>query len=259
MNEIRPWNSDIFGATWASIYFLNFPTQATPADLNSTAPPLPWRTLRSGREFSAFDLALGIDFDIQQCLHDRLLEQQSVGQDHEPEEKIAGSALECPVPEPSPTPDFLLQLDDLCPVVPPQFSSSSSAATSSVVPPSSSDRNKLKSKARRAKARDRAQQASENPRLKGIHRTRINEAKPAYLEVWHDANGLPHTIPAWIGNRSAEDKPFIFTPPKPLPRHGETGMGGRLYSQAEVDALTGTIGFTYIAWLGLFVLTHFLH
>ncbi|KAJ7310640.1 hypothetical protein DFH08DRAFT_918250 [Mycena albidolilacea] len=28
-------------------------------------------------------------------------------------------------------------------------------------------------------------------------------------------------------------------------------MGGRLYSQAEVDALTGTIGFTYIAWLGL--------
>ncbi|KAJ7663691.1 hypothetical protein B0H14DRAFT_3539856 [Mycena olivaceomarginata] len=182
MSEIRPWNSDIF------------------ADLNSTAPPLPRRTLRSGREFSAFDLALGIDFDIQQCLHDRLLEQQSVGQDHEPEEKIAGSALECP--------SFL-----------PNSPPSSSAATSSVVPPSSSDRNKLKSKARRAKARDRAQQASENPRLKGIHRTRINEAKPAYLE--------------------------------PLPRHGETGMGGRLYSQAEVDALTGTIGFTYIAWLGL--------
>ncbi|KAJ7309175.1 hypothetical protein DFH08DRAFT_918364 [Mycena albidolilacea] len=37
--------------------------------------------------------------------------------------------------------------------------------------------------------------------------------------------------------------------PQP-PHHLNTGLGGISYTQAEVDALSGTVGFMYIAWLG---------
>lgn len=118
---------------------------------------------------------------------------------------------------------------------------------------SAKERNKLKSRARRDKKRDQAQQASVRPTRKAVHQKRMSEAKSSYLEVYHDANGLPHSIPAWIGNRGAEGLEFVF--PDGSPASGvDRGMGGKLYSQEEVDALTGTKGFAYIAWLGLYVL-----
>jgi hypothetical protein len=40
--------------------------------------------------------------------------------------------------------------------------------------------------------------------------------------------------------------------PQP-PHHLDTGLGGISYTQAEVDALSGTVGFMYIAWLGKYV------
>lgn len=120
---------------------------------------------------------------------------------------------------------------------------------------SSKERNKLKSRLRRNKKRTDAQLASQNPSQKAVHHKRVSEAKPSYLEVLYDANGLPHSIPAWIGSRTAPELQFLFDD-GPASHGGHNGTGGRQYTQAEVDALTGTRGFKYIAWLGMFVRFH---
>jgi hypothetical protein len=117
---------------------------------------------------------------------------------------------------------------------------------------SSKERNKLKSRQRRDKKRSAAQLASQNPSRKAVHVKRVSEAKPSYLEIVYDANGLPHSIPAWIGSRTAPELQFVFDH-APASQGGHNGIGGRLYTQSEVDALTGTRGFKYIGWLGMFV------
>ncbi|KAF8192035.1 hypothetical protein K438DRAFT_1965309 [Mycena galopus ATCC 62051] len=115
---------------------------------------------------------------------------------------------------------------------------------------SSKDRNKLKSRHRRNRKRADAQLASQNPSRKAVHLKRVAEAKPNYLEVIYDANGLPHSVPAWIGSRTAQELEFLFDD-APASHGGTAGIGGRQYTQAEVDALTGTLGFKYIGWLGM--------
>ena len=248
-----------------------------------TGQPLSRRSLRSGKEFSPFDLAQSLailpakDFDIEACLRMRAKEQEAMGLYDEPGEVIsATTALES------------LSLDatgsDLGPEIttdlPLGFNTCLSPAESLANPPSTLTpsssvmawktaiadptttadvRNKLKSKVRRANAREKVRQAANNPYLKGVHLKRVQKAKPAAIEVEYDAMGLPHTIPAWIGDRTAQNRKFDFGEPL-APHDGETGMGGRQYTQEEVDKLTGTEGFMYIAWLGLYVLiTSFVH
>ncbi|KAJ7820325.1 hypothetical protein B0H14DRAFT_3472402 [Mycena olivaceomarginata] len=178
------------------------------------------RHLRSGKEFSPFDLALGlsVDFDTTACLQWRISEAEA---DQEYDDEIVPIPFELPeypvphAPVELPTPS--------APVYSPLPSSLSSK-----------ERNKLKSRQRRDKKRSAAQLASQNPSQKAVHVKRVSEAKPSYLEIVYDANGLPHSIPAWIASQG-----------------GHNGIGGRLYTQSEVDALTGTRGFKYIGWLGM--------
>ncbi|KAF8133149.1 hypothetical protein K438DRAFT_2128737, partial [Mycena galopus ATCC 62051] len=70
------------------------------------------------------------------------------------------------------------------------------------------------------------------------------------LQVNFDATDLPHTQPAWIGKRTAEDggeAPHIHALP---PSSSPAGMGPQIYSQEQVDSLSGTEGFRYVPWLG---------
>ncbi|KAF8166409.1 hypothetical protein K438DRAFT_2025127 [Mycena galopus ATCC 62051] len=227
-----------------------------------SACALPCRTLRSGKEFSVFDLALAVcvDFDTPKCLQWRLSEQDHTGLAHEPEDDssldLAGLSL---VPE-------IDIVDDALPTSSPAphlgdggsgSQSSASPSTPSPCPPqplpdslSAKERNKFKSRARCNRKRDKAQQDSVRPTNKAVHQKRLSEAKSNYLEVYYDVNGLPHSVPAWVGNCSTEGLEFVF--PDGSPASGiDRGMGGKLYFQAEVDALTGTKGFAYISWLGL--------
>ncbi|KAJ7816677.1 hypothetical protein B0H14DRAFT_3475134 [Mycena olivaceomarginata] len=178
------------------------------------------RHLRSGKEFSPFDLALSlsVDFDTTACLQWRISEAEA---DQEYDDEIVPIPFELPE---SPVPHAPVELPTpSAPVYSPLPSSLSSK-----------ERNKLKSRQRRDKKRSAAQLASQNPSRKAVHVKRVSEAKPSYLEIVYDANGLPHSIPAWIASQG-----------------GHNGIGGRLYTQSEVDALTGTRGFKYIGWLGM--------
>jgi hypothetical protein len=51
-----------------------------------------------------------------------------------------------------------------------------------------------------------------------------------------------------------QDRPFEPTdaPPDPTPDSSD-GLGGIYYTQEEVDVLSGTKGFMYLRWLGLYV------
>ncbi|KAJ7741229.1 hypothetical protein B0H14DRAFT_2637858 [Mycena olivaceomarginata] len=196
---------------------------------------LPRRTLRSGKEFSAFDLALGraitpsVQFDFGVALEQRLLEQEATGlwdEDHT-EHPVD------PVDTPVDTPDS--------PPLPPSSSPSglhpaplSLASTSTL---SAKDHNKQK--------RD----SPPVPPLKAVHHKRIAQAKASALDIALDTAALPHSKPAWVGSRTAEDEPFDFEDVV-APQAEGTGLGGVSYTQEEVDALSGTQGFTYIGWLG---------
>jgi hypothetical protein len=216
------------------------------------APALPRRHLRSGKEFSPFDLGvpIKIDFDIEACLQDRVLEQKAMGSDHEAEEEVLSSSLnDLDLDPPSPV-DVLAAVDDLCPVMP--LPSSGSVDPPPAPPLSSKQRNKLKSHARRARARQQAQQSSSNPKRKTVHTDRLQQGKSSYIEVEYDANGLPHTIPAWIGSRNGQDDDSHFAEPG-TSSYPQSGMGGKSYTQEDINRLANTVGFVYICWLGLYV------
>ncbi|KAJ7763252.1 hypothetical protein B0H14DRAFT_3510661 [Mycena olivaceomarginata] len=201
---------------------------------------LPRRTLRSGKEFSAFDLALGraitppVPFDFGVSLEQRLSEQEAAGlwdEDHAEDhaEPPADTPDSPPLPPPTPSP--------------PQKPSGLHPATLSA-----KDRDKQKSKARRDKKRQQARLSAGTP-LKSVHRKHVQQAKASALDMDLDASSLPHSKPAWVGSRAAEDEPFDFEDAA-APHDGGTGLGGVSYTQEEVDALSGTRGFRYIGWLG---------
>ncbi|KAJ7697753.1 hypothetical protein B0H14DRAFT_3529203 [Mycena olivaceomarginata] len=218
------------------------------------------RTLRSGKEFSAFDLAVScaipspIPFDIGQHLKERLLEQDAAGLVDEAEHDAEDA-----------TPFWLADTPDTADA---SSSAPSTAAASPLTPsplaplspsppPTASQRSKQKFKARRAQARDKARQLSDNPLLKAVHRKRIDAAKPSALSIDVDAGALPHTKRVWTGPRPSagegvEDwgESLEDHGPQPPPYCPDTGLGGVTYAQAEVDALSGTVGFMYIPWLG---------
>jgi hypothetical protein len=123
------------------------------------------------------------------------------------------------------------------------------------IPLSAKDRNKNKSRARRDKKRDQARAASSNPTLKMVHRRCISEAQTSALELGLDATALPHSKPAWLGSRSAAEDPLGYTEPT-TPHDLSSGLGGVSYTQRQVDALSGTEGFMYVAWLGAYAPPH---
>ncbi|KAJ7839242.1 hypothetical protein B0H14DRAFT_2787596, partial [Mycena olivaceomarginata] len=168
--------------------------------------------------------------------------------DHEAEEEVLSSSLnDLDLDPPSPV-DILAAVDDLCPVMP--LPSSGSVDPPPALPLSSKQRNKLKSHARRARARQQAQQSSSNPKWKTVHTNRLQQGKSSYIEVEYDANGLPHTIPAWIGSRNSQDDDSHFAEPG-TSSYPQSGMGGKSYTQEDINRLANTVGFVYICWLGL--------
>ncbi|KAJ7119323.1 hypothetical protein C8R43DRAFT_1137018 [Mycena crocata] len=197
------------------------------------------RTLRSGKEFSSFDLAL--DFDVALCLQQRIQEQETMGLVDEEELTTPLDTLDTLPNPPS------------CASMSTTTSSPSPSTPSALAPPlaslSASERNKAKSRARRDKKRDTARAASDNPVLKTVNQKRVDDAKKSAMEIDIDATDLPHSKPAWVGSRSAGEQEFEFTEPQ-QPHDLQTGLGNASYTQEEVDALSGTKDFMYIDWLG---------
>ncbi|KAJ7120517.1 hypothetical protein C8R43DRAFT_1136893 [Mycena crocata] len=198
------------------------------------------RTLRSGKEFSEYDLGLSrailppVDFDIGNCLEQRLAEQDTCDTDEE-EDLHASDALSA-----TEQPTFAAYDDPASPASP--------------LPPaervlSAKQRNNLKSRARRDKQRVATRAASSHPYLKAVNLKRVNQAKSSALETDIDSAALPHSKPAWVGDRWAARDEFDFEEPKP-PHDLSTGLGNTMYTQDQVDALSGTEGFMYIDWLG---------
>ncbi|KAJ7337617.1 hypothetical protein DFH08DRAFT_812940 [Mycena albidolilacea] len=72
----------------------------------------------------------------------------------------------------------------------------------------------------------------------------------SYIEVEYNVNGLPHTIPTWIGGRNAQDDHSHFAEPGTL-SYPQSGMGGKSYTQEDISQLANTVDFVYICWLGL--------
>ncbi|KAJ7846840.1 hypothetical protein B0H14DRAFT_3677681 [Mycena olivaceomarginata] len=92
---------------------------------------------------------------------------------------------------------------------------------------------------------------AQDPGLKAIHREWRAAAKKNALQTDFDVIDLPHSTPSWIGKCSSEDgtqAPNVGTLPTSSAR--AIGMGSRVYTQEELNRMSGTDGFTYIDWLG---------
>ncbi|KAJ7790894.1 hypothetical protein B0H14DRAFT_2625553 [Mycena olivaceomarginata] len=191
---------------------------------------LPRRTLRSGKEYSAFDLALArawttpVDFDFGVAIQERLVDEDLSDDFHddnahdpndppgdlhdEPSDDFHDDNAHDPNDPPGDLHDepSWQPLPTHTPSPPqPSVPLSSLSATA---------RNKLKSRARRDKKRQDARASSATPILK--QRIKL---------------------------------PLEFTR-APTPDEHTTGLGGVSYTQQEVDRLTGTRGLTYCGWLG---------
>ncbi|KAJ6503628.1 hypothetical protein C8R45DRAFT_923973 [Mycena sanguinolenta] len=85
--------------------------------------------------------------------------------------------------------------------------------------------------------------------LKSIHQKRLDAAKWNSVQVDVDTCELPHTLPGWIGRLLAQDgseAPKLGDSPIELP----PGLSSHSYTQEEIDSMSGTQGFSYIAWSG---------
>ncbi|KAJ7115503.1 hypothetical protein C8R43DRAFT_1138130 [Mycena crocata] len=163
-------------------------------------------------------------FDVSECLHQHLEEQDTLGACEEEETIIPF--------------DSIPNVSTTAPPTPPASTLPPPAPLSAAL--SVKERNKLKSWRRHDKGCNTVHAASNNPLLKGISRKRLEEAKASVLEVDFDAPDLPHSGPTWLSSRSAGDEPFKSSD-APTPHDLSTGLGNVLYIQAEVDA--------YINWL----------
>ncbi|KAF8177172.1 hypothetical protein K438DRAFT_1770269 [Mycena galopus ATCC 62051] len=188
---------------------------------------LPRRTLRSGKEYSAFDLALGhaltppADFDFGVALQERLAEQALTGILDEEEAPYD----DWPDDDEPPQDDDESDEESLPPPAPLAAPISSLSVTA---------RNERKSRARCDKKCDQARMSSANPLLKQVHHKRREEAKDSAIQVDIDVRALPHPRTSWV----------------PGPQELATGLGGISYTQQEVNALTGASGLKYVGWLG---------
>ncbi|KAJ7016060.1 hypothetical protein C8F04DRAFT_1245965 [Mycena alexandri] len=199
---------------------------------------LPPRTLRSGKEFSTFDMVVGHGaalstpgyFDVADCLSKRIAQQEALGTADEPDDinPESGEEEDDPLPfwiNPNPSPP---------PPPPPR------PQRPHDTPPTAMDFKKEGSKRQRARKRAEVQERNGTPGIKAIHLKRRDEALGTTIQVGVDIDDLPHSKPAWIGNRNAqEDHTF------------EDGMGGHIYTDDEIWELTGERGMRYINWLGV--------
>ncbi|KAJ7883792.1 hypothetical protein B0H13DRAFT_2537891, partial [Mycena leptocephala] len=174
------------------------------------------RTLCSGKEFSAFDMVIGHAaslltpeyFDVADCLTKRIQEQEAACMIDEPVNDYHESN------DPDPLPFWI-----------------NPSPMHSHRPPTSMDYKKKSSKLRVKNG---------TPGIKVFHLERRDEALSAAIQVDVDIDALPHSEPAWIGKRNAQDDHTF-----------EDGMGGHIYSEKEIRELTGVDGMWYINWLGV--------
>ncbi|KAJ7858711.1 hypothetical protein B0H14DRAFT_3447168 [Mycena olivaceomarginata] len=206
------------------------------------------RTLRLGKEYSAFDLAVGraipslIPFDVGQRLKERLLEQDATGlvdeAEYDAEDITAYNAEDDhPVLAGRTLPTRLLLLPAshppllLCP-------------TPLRPRPESPDTGKG------APAVGQPPPQSRPPQAHRMVPSPLHSTSPSMLAPFRTPNArgwglaLRRARMSKTGMRAPTD-----SEPQP-PHHLDTGLGGISYTQAEVDALSGTVGFMYIAWLG---------
>ncbi|KAJ6502981.1 hypothetical protein DFH09DRAFT_1102283 [Mycena vulgaris] len=192
-------------------------------------PPLQRRTLRSGKEYLVFDLAVGAPiepaefFDVEHCLAGRLDELEGSCPD-EPAD-LAPATLDDP--DGINAQPFWINPPALDPLPAP-------ASTST--PPKQAAL-KRSSKHRRNAAHAAAAAAAEGmpPLGKGVVQRHVDTSLANSLHVDVDISLLAHSKPAFIGLRSAEE---------------EGGLGGRMYTREEIEAFTGAKDLRYINWLG---------
>ncbi|KAF7377072.1 hypothetical protein MSAN_00125700 [Mycena sanguinolenta] len=108
------------------------------------------------------------------------------------------------------------------------------------------DKKKQGSKKRKREKRERE---CANSFLKSVHQKHLDAAKQNSVKVDVDASELPHTKPGWIGKLFAQDG-------SEAPKLGDSiiqlpsGLESHSYTQEEIDAMSGTKDFSYIAWPG---------
>ncbi|KAJ7017133.1 hypothetical protein C8F04DRAFT_1279922 [Mycena alexandri] len=157
-------------------------------------------------------------FDVAVCLAKRIEQQEAAGMMDEPE----GPTLDFDDHDPDPLP-FWINPNPSRPPPPVRRARDG--------PPTSMDYHKESSKRRRARKRAEVQEQNGTPGVKAIHLKRRNEALGSAIHVDVDVEDLPHSKPAWIGNRNTqEDHTF------------EDGMGGQIYTDDEIWELTGERG-----------------
>ncbi|KAJ6487578.1 hypothetical protein C8R45DRAFT_1097477 [Mycena sanguinolenta] len=111
------------------------------------------------------------------------------------------------------------------------------------------DKKKEGSKRRKRQKREQDSAQPSTPILKSIHQQRLAAAKRNSFQVNVDASELPHSQPGWIGRLLSQDgseAPKLGDSPIELP----PGLGSHSCTQEEIDSMSGTQGFSYIAWLG---------
>ncbi|KAF7367044.1 hypothetical protein MSAN_00963600 [Mycena sanguinolenta] len=199
------------------------------------------RKLRSGKEFSPFDLAVGPPvqppqfFSVADCLRERL-EAQKITQIYDEPVDISPSSLADPSVPPHPTPLASNPPDPLSEIsLVPLESRDVSADLDDTTPTATStlNRKKFGSKRRKKEKRERESAGSSDPALKSIHYERREAAKKNVL----------------TGNYSLKMalKRHNLVPRMAL---SPAGLGAHSYTQEDIDRLSGTTGFSYICWLG---------
>ncbi|KAJ7180021.1 hypothetical protein C8R43DRAFT_1117365 [Mycena crocata] len=178
------------------------------------------RTLRSGKEFSAYDLSFGSAlepteyFDVETCLELHIADQEASGMFDEIHDggciDVPAFCLNLPAPE-EPTPQL------------------------STSPPSASRRSALKEASKRRRNNQRAAAGPSAAKTAAIKHRQAALKTPIRVNI--DTAALPHSKPAWIGDRNTEDE-------------HEDGMGGKIYTREEIHALTGATDLRYINWMG---------
>ncbi|KAJ7608679.1 hypothetical protein FB45DRAFT_1039354 [Roridomyces roridus] len=246
---------------------------------------LPRRRLRSNKEYSPFDLALGLAiepavyFDAEEQLRICLEEQQASGQLDEPEDTIVPAlsslslnTLDSVVADaeasiPAAAPGTSSASADTCKSKP-LFTRAQRRAAKSISraakstspahyrdrlhqPQTAQQRHKIKSKIKRDVEGRLNPASTTNPKLKHIHLKRAREATSSPIHVDLDANDLPHSKPGWIGVRKGQDvNIWEYEDELSELSFGDTGMGRSTYTRDQVDVLVGKRGFRYVPWLG---------